>query len=70
MLCFHSVVTKVAFTATKKKSFARRFGMGLGDGQDFQPPRLMPEINRGGCFLLTEAVTINRLAKSIYGCSS
>jgi hypothetical protein len=30
--------------------------MGLRGGQDFQPPRLMPRINRGGHFLLTEMV--------------
>jgi hypothetical protein len=49
-----------------KKSFPRHFEMGLGGGQKFQPPRLMPQINQGGCFLLTEAVTKNYLAKSIY----
>jgi hypothetical protein len=49
-----------------KKSFARRFRMGLRGGQEFQLPRLMPWINQGGRFILTEAFTINRLAKSIY----
>jgi hypothetical protein len=41
---------------TTKKNFARRFGMFFGGGQHFQPPRLMPRINRGGR-LLTEVVT-------------
>jgi hypothetical protein len=49
------------------KYFARHFEIGLGGGRDFEPPRLMPRINRGGRFLLTGAVTINHLAKSIYG---
>jgi hypothetical protein len=49
-----------------KKTFARRLQKGLGGGQAIQPPRLMPGINRGGHFLLTEVVTGNRLAKSIY----
>ena len=48
------------------KKFTRRFKIGLGGGQTFKPPQLMPGINRGGHFLLTEAVTVNRLAKSIY----
>jgi hypothetical protein len=39
----------------KKKSFARRFGKGLGGGQDFQPSRLMHRINRAGHFLLITA---------------
>jgi hypothetical protein len=39
--------------------------MALGGGQHFQPPRLMVGINRGGHFLLTEAVAKNHLAKSI-----
>ena len=39
---------------------------GLGGGQAFQLPRLIAEIIRGGLFLLTEGVTINRLAKLIY----
>jgi hypothetical protein len=50
-----------------KKYFARRLGIIFGGGHHFQPPRLMPRINRGGCFLLTEAVKKNRLAKTIYG---
>jgi hypothetical protein len=54
-------------STTIKKSFARRFRMGLESGHAFQPPQLMPQINRGGHFLLTEAITVNRLAKSIYG---
>jgi hypothetical protein len=41
--------------------------MCLEGGQTFQPPWLMPWINQGGRFLLTEAITVNRLAKSIYG---
>ena len=40
--------------------------MALGGGQHFQPPRLMPSINRGSYFLLTETVTVNCLVKSIY----
>jgi hypothetical protein len=55
-----------ATITTTKKSFARRFKMGLGGGQKYEPPRLMPVINRGGCFLLTTTVTMNCLAKSIY----
>jgi hypothetical protein len=39
----------------------------FGGGQHFQPPQLMPRINRGRCFLLTKAVTKNHLAKLIYG---
>jgi hypothetical protein len=39
--------------------------MALGGGQHFQPPRLIIGINRGGHFLLTEAVAKNRLSKSI-----
>lgn len=49
-----------------KKSFAMRFKNDLKDEQAFKPPRLMPVINRGGYFSLTEAVTANVLAKSIY----
>ena len=48
-----------------KKSFRRRFEIGLRGGQHFQPPRLMVGINRSGHFLITEAVARNRLAKSI-----
>jgi hypothetical protein len=47
------------------KNFTRHFEIGLGGGRDFKPRRLMPDINRGGHFLLTETVTVN-LAKSIY----
>jgi hypothetical protein len=43
-----------------------RFKNDLKDEQAFKPPRLMPVINRGGYFSLTEAVTANVLAKSIY----
>ena len=50
-----------------KKKLNVIFKKTLGGRQKFQPPRLMPQINRGGHFLLTEAVTKNRLAKSIYG---
>ena len=49
-----------------RKTFARRLKKELGGRQTIQPSRLMPGINRGGHFLLTEVVTINRLAKSIY----
>jgi hypothetical protein len=49
----------------QKKSFARRFRNDLAGGQTSKPPRLMPVINRGGRFLLTEAVIENRLVKSI-----
>jgi hypothetical protein len=45
-----------------KKSFVRRFEKDLEGRQNFQPLR----INRGGHFLLTETVRVNRLAKSIY----
>jgi hypothetical protein len=37
-----------------KKKFARHLGIFFGGGQHFQPPRLMPRINRGGSFLLTQ----------------
>jgi hypothetical protein len=40
--------------------------MALGGGQHLQPLRLMIGINRDDYFLLTETVTKNRLAKSIY----
>ena len=40
-----------------KKDFARPLEIGLRGEQDFQPPRLIPSINRGGHFLLTEVVT-------------
>ena len=36
----------------------------LEGGHYFEPPRLMPTINRGGHFSLTEMVIKNRLAKS------
>jgi len=49
-----------------KKTFARRFEMGLRGGQKYEPPRLMSGINRGGRFLLTATVTLNHLIKSIY----
>jgi len=48
------------------KYFAKCFEIGLRGWQDFKPPRLMPTINWGVHFLLAEAVTVNRLAKSIY----
>ena len=39
--------------------------MGHGDRHEFQPHRLIPEINRDDHFLLTETATISRLAKSL-----
>jgi hypothetical protein len=39
----------------------------LGGGHKFELPRLMHRINRDVHFLLTKAVTNNRLARSIYG---
>jgi hypothetical protein len=41
------------------------FSKPLGDG--FELRQLMPWINRGGHFILTEGVRNNCLAKSIYG---
>ena len=38
---------------------------GLGGGHNRKPPRLIPMINRGGHFLLIEAVIKNRLTKSV-----
>jgi hypothetical protein len=58
---------KTRTLTTTKKTFPRHLEMGLGGGWAGCPPRLMPGINRGGHFLLTEVVTINRLAKTIYG---
>ena len=52
------------FTATKKILTAT-FENDLGGGHHFEPPWLMHTIYQGGYFLLTEAVTKNRLAKSI-----
>ena len=48
------------------KKFVRRFEIGLGGRQEFQPPHLMHRINRDDHFLLIEAVTVNHLTKSIY----
>ena len=45
--------------------FCEALKKGLGGGQFRKPPRLMPAINRGGHFQLTEVVTTNRLAKYI-----
>jgi hypothetical protein len=46
-------------------SFGMRLKMAVGGGWASCPSRLMPGINQGGRFLLTEAVTRNRLTKSI-----
>jgi hypothetical protein len=62
------VVTQVlALYTLLTKDLPRPFQKPLRGGQKFEPPRLMPGINRGGRFLLTKKVTSNRLAKSIYG---
>ena len=45
--------------------FCEALKKDLGGGHIKKPPRLMPSINQGGHFLLTEAVSENYLAKSI-----
>jgi hypothetical protein len=39
-----------------KKTLTVTFQKTLGDGHDFEPPRLMPAINRDDHFSLTEVV--------------
>jgi hypothetical protein len=46
------------FFTLLQKNFARHFEMSLG-GEQFQPPRLMPRINRYVYFSLTEVVRKN-----------
>ena len=41
---------------TTKKTLTVTFQKTLGDGHDFEPPRLMPAINRDDHFSLTEVV--------------
>ena len=58
------VITMYLFTLLQN-SINRGALNCLGGGHNKKPPRLMSLINRGGQFLLTEAVSENHLAKSI-----
>lgn len=62
----NDALSRYLTNSLRKRSFVSRFEMGLWDGKEIQPPRLMPRINQDIHFLLTEAVIfINRLAKLI-----
>ena len=48
-----------------KKRLTVTFKKALKGGHDFEPPRLMARINRGGQFLFTEAVKTNQSPRLI-----